>query len=234
MSSKKRKEKEKRHERRLSDKQRKANMENAQHSTGPTSPEGKKTSAQNAEKDRFFSKNPVAPWEDPYEYAAFKERMIAELAPEGEAEETLALRVAVESWRLRRVEMVEARIYWVYSDDFKTLSKELYKLTLNEMRVDRLRRIAKAELEDLQLCRRESEAEESPERRDPESVGAPMRAENPAQNEPVGAEPKSLLQGEYSPFQNDEMGSFCNTTPDPFTTLPSSVEDMRQTGSGSA
>jgi hypothetical protein len=232
MSSKKRQEKEKRRERRISEKQRKANIANAQHSTGPKTPEGKKESSKNAEKERFFSKNPVAPWEDPYEYAAFKERLIAEYAPEGEEEQTLAERIAVESWRLRRVEMVEARIYWVYSDDFKTLSKELYKLTLNEMRVDRLRRIAKAELEDLQLRRRESQAESLPERRDPNSVGAPMRTENLTQNEPEGTTANPALHAEYSPFQNDETGSFCNTTNDPFTTLPSDLSEMRQTESG--
>ena len=84
----------------VSPKQHAANLANAQKSTGPNSPEGKKRSSQNARRHGITAQTTVMTEEDRIKHDAFCQKMTAELAPFGAMEEFLASSVAEEAWRL--------------------------------------------------------------------------------------------------------------------------------------
>jgi hypothetical protein len=88
------------------DKQIKANRQNAKESSGPKTAEGKAAVSQNAVKHGLFAES-VITGEDPAEYQAFHDNMLAELAPVGLVELMLAERVVSLWWRLRRAERMQ-------------------------------------------------------------------------------------------------------------------------------
>ena len=71
-----------------------ANRENALHSTGPVTSEGKSRSAQNATKHGLTSKSVVLPNESEEEYDEFRDSLVADLEPVGDREITLATVIA--------------------------------------------------------------------------------------------------------------------------------------------
>ena len=79
-----------------------ANRANAQKSTGPRTPEGKATVAQNAVKHGLLARTGVLHGEDWEEYTCFSEGLLDELSAQGVQEEQLAGRILSLSWRLRR------------------------------------------------------------------------------------------------------------------------------------
>jgi len=88
------------------EKQIKANRQNAQKSTGPKTDEGKKAVSQNAVKHGLFAES-VIKGENEADYEAFHDEMLAELAPVGMVELMLAERVVSLWWRLRRAERMQ-------------------------------------------------------------------------------------------------------------------------------
>ena len=92
------------------EKQIQANRLNALKSTGPKSPAGKARSASNALKHGLLTRDVLMPGEKAKELMAFREEMMAELAPQGELEEFLADRVVESAWRLRRAGRMERQI----------------------------------------------------------------------------------------------------------------------------
>jgi hypothetical protein len=88
------------------EKQIKANRQNAKKSTGPKTAEGKAAVSQNAVKHGLFAGS-IITGEDPAEYAAFHDNMLADLAPAGVVELLLAERVVSLWWRLRRAERMQ-------------------------------------------------------------------------------------------------------------------------------
>jgi hypothetical protein len=87
-------------------KQIKANRQNAKKSTGPKTAEGKAAVSQNALKHGLFTGS-IITGEDPAEFAAFHDNMLADLAPAGAVETMLAERVVNLWWRLRRAERMQ-------------------------------------------------------------------------------------------------------------------------------
>lgn len=85
-----------------STKQIEANRNNAAHSTGPRSEEGKRKAALNALQHGLTAETPVLPTESPDRYEAFRSQMIKDLAPKGAIEEQLAQEIVDLSWRLMR------------------------------------------------------------------------------------------------------------------------------------
>ena len=83
-----------------SQKQLTANRANAAHSTGPRSPEGNKTSSQNARRHNITAQTTVMTEEDRIQHDDFCAGMMTELAPVGSMETFLASSVAEEAWRL--------------------------------------------------------------------------------------------------------------------------------------
>jgi len=84
-----------------------ANRLNAQKSTGPRTAEGKAAVARNAIKHGLLARDAVIRGEDPEDFEAHRQAVLAELAPVGVLESALAERVAGLIWRLRRAERLQ-------------------------------------------------------------------------------------------------------------------------------
>jgi hypothetical protein len=71
-------------------------------STGPKSQPGKTVSNRNAETHGMLSKAPVLDIEDPTDWDAYRQGVLASLAPEGPLETTIAHRIASLAYSSRR------------------------------------------------------------------------------------------------------------------------------------
>ncbi|MFC1637217.1 hypothetical protein ACFL5Z_20555, partial [Planctomycetota bacterium] len=94
-----------------------ANRRNAKKSTGPRTAEGRAAVAKNATKHGLFACQNVVISENQADFDAFRDDMLAELAPVGTMESILAERIVSLTWRLKRAErmqneMVDAKIRW--------------------------------------------------------------------------------------------------------------------------
>ena len=92
-----------------SDKQAKANRENALKSTGPKTPEGKDAVRLNAVKHGLLSQDILLPGEDEAALKELGERMRAELQPAGELESLLVERRILPRPPLRSIARVRDR-----------------------------------------------------------------------------------------------------------------------------
>jgi hypothetical protein len=85
-----------------------ANRRNARKSTGPRTQEGKEASRRNALRHGLAAEHIAIFDEDPDDFCRFHAEMLEALLPLGADERMLADRVAMGSWRLRRVWRMEA------------------------------------------------------------------------------------------------------------------------------
>ena len=92
----------------ISEKQRAANQRNAQHSTGPKTPQGKQNSSFNALRHGLYARDVVLPGEDRGAFDELLENLNAELKPEGTIEQGFVRRIADIWWRLGRTAAIEA------------------------------------------------------------------------------------------------------------------------------
>jgi hypothetical protein len=86
------------------------NRENAQHSTGPRTPDGKLASSRNSFQHGLYAKQLVLPGEDPAELEALRQDLRHEHQPANTTEQILVNELAEHYWRLRRMRKLEARI----------------------------------------------------------------------------------------------------------------------------
>src|SRR5712691_4877435 len=84
-----------------------ANRLNALKSTGPRTGDGKQQSRRNALKHGLTVETVIEPLEDPEEYRAFEEAIVAEYLPQTPVEQELVHRLASLFWRLRRATSIE-------------------------------------------------------------------------------------------------------------------------------
>ena len=101
-----------------------ANRANAQKSTGPRTPEGKATVAQNAVKHGLLARTAVLHGEDWEEHACFSEDLLNELYPDGVMEQELADRIVSLSWRLRRAMLNQNAIFEALYDKYAAEHKD--------------------------------------------------------------------------------------------------------------
>ena len=94
-----------------SDKQRDANIVNAQNSTGPKTVAGKAKSSANAVKDGLSSPRAVLSDEDPEAFEALRQGMFEQFRPNFPLEVELVEEVSTVLWRLRRIPQIEAGIF---------------------------------------------------------------------------------------------------------------------------
>ena len=94
-----------------SEKQDRANRQNARKSTGPKTPQGKAAVRLNAAKHGLLSEETLLPGEDGDALEELAERLRAELRPAGELEALLVDRIVAAHWRLRRLGRVEAGVF---------------------------------------------------------------------------------------------------------------------------
>src|SRR6266481_2073689 len=94
-----------------SDIQIEANRLNARKSTGPRTTNGKARVSANALKHGLTAHDIIMPYEKAEDFESFRSGLFSSLEPQGELEETLAERIAVDAWRLRRIPILEAALY---------------------------------------------------------------------------------------------------------------------------
>ena len=87
-----------------------ANQANAQHSTGPKTPEGKAAAAQNAVSLGLFSSRDLVRPEEQAEYDELRDSLESDLRPATAMERTHAMEILHATWRLRRCALVEANL----------------------------------------------------------------------------------------------------------------------------
>src|SRR5215469_6218697 len=87
------------------------NKENAHHSTGPVTPEGKRRSSMNALRHGLTGRVVVLPSEDLAAYQAFCQRIIDSLYVKTAIEIELAQTIAEQYWRLNRIRSIEEGIF---------------------------------------------------------------------------------------------------------------------------
>jgi len=109
-----------------SEKQERANVRNAQLSTGPTTQEGKAIVSRNAIKHGIFARDLVITAgdgrEDAQEYQILLAELVHDLAPVGRMEMMLVEKIAVNYWRLRRVIRYETGEIRERLDDYRELA----------------------------------------------------------------------------------------------------------------
>ena len=87
------------------------NRDNARHSTGPRTAEGKAISSQNARKHSFtVATHQILATEDPAEYAAFEDEIITIYDPKTQREHLAARDIAHCRWALRRFDEAEVAL----------------------------------------------------------------------------------------------------------------------------
>jgi hypothetical protein len=116
-----------------------ANRANAKKSTGPKTPAGKALVALNSVAHGFYAITPVVEeMESKRAWTGYRLAMLDSLAPLGMVEMTLAERITLTAWRLRRVGRFEAdQIRLEQEDALEHVGRELgYKLNRNGAAVD--------------------------------------------------------------------------------------------------
>ena len=87
--------------------QKAANRRNAQHSTGPITPQGKAASKLNSLKHGLASQTHILPFESQADYDALEQALIDDLQPQGPAELLLVQRFAQKQWLVDRLARTE-------------------------------------------------------------------------------------------------------------------------------
>jgi hypothetical protein len=95
----------------ISEKQHEANCRNAQHSTGPTTSEGKAAVRLNALIYGLRARTLIIPGENREEYELHYGTLVAELQPVGEIERMQVQQMAIAHWILARIAYGESEIY---------------------------------------------------------------------------------------------------------------------------
>jgi hypothetical protein len=88
--------------------QTKSNRRNAQHSTGPRTPEGKAASSRNALTHGLAASRTVLPGENTRDFQTLLSGLVKEFRPATELQRSLVRQLADAEWRLRRVPDFEA------------------------------------------------------------------------------------------------------------------------------
>lgn len=94
-----------------------ANRENAAHSTGPRTPEGKKRACLNAMRHGLTSQVVVLPYEDMQAYLALHRETLKAWQPQGIHEQRLVQRLIDTDWRLNRFPSLENSIFALGHND---------------------------------------------------------------------------------------------------------------------
>jgi len=136
----------------ISDKQQEANRQNAQHSTGPTTPEGKAAVRLNALTYGLRARSLLIPGEDPEEYKRLWADLVAEWQPQGRTERLALEQMATGQWLIARMAVGERKVYEheMPMDEQLTL---LDRISLQRTRLERSFAHAMHTLEHLQQKR---------------------------------------------------------------------------------
>jgi hypothetical protein len=174
-----------------------ANRRNAQHSTGPRTPEGKAASSMNAFKTGIDAESSVIPGEDAAALAALAERFYHDCQPQTEIESLLVDNIIRAAWRLRRFDRIDAEILIYIMEDtnypspngpvgkaFHTTSSTQSRL---QRRINDTTRLQREAIKDLQRL----QAERLPTQPQPPAPQpAPQLTETESPQPPIGFVPQ--------------------------------------------
>src|ERR1019366_6674008 len=139
----------------ISDEQQESNRQNAQHSTGPKTPEGKAIVSLNALTYGLRARNLILPSEDPEEYKQLWADLEAEWQPLNRTERMHLEQMATSQWLLARFAKSERRIYVCES----SVEKQLALLDRVSTQRTRLERSFSSALRELKQLQRERQAQ---------------------------------------------------------------------------
>ena len=135
------------------------NRENAQHSTGPVTLEGKARSSQNALKHGLSAKALLLPSDDPAAFQRHLDTFLDEYQPQGPTEQQLVRTLANNSWQLDRVNRLEQALF-THSHENLTLDSQMRALTSLSTHRNRLTRSFESTLKQLRQLQKERRSEE--------------------------------------------------------------------------
>ncbi len=132
-----------------------ANRSNAQHSTGPRTPEGKARTAQNAFRHGLTAKHLIVRDDERDEIETLRTDLVAELSPEGIVETLTFNELLHAAWNLRRFRRLEAECFSANTDPVTDPEREAFldRLARYQSRAQRAYYRALAEIRTLQTNR---------------------------------------------------------------------------------
>ena len=160
----------------ISDKQHQANRNNAQHSTGPTTPAGKEAIRFNALTYGLRTRVTILPDENAADYSQLWDELDADWQPQTRTERCYLETMVTSQWLLRRVAESEQQIY-----TFVAFGEERFKmLTYVAKQRAQLERSFRTAIEDMKQSQKERQARQpQPAKPAPASVSPPARPAPP-------------------------------------------------------
>jgi hypothetical protein len=151
-----------------------ANRENATHSTGPTTAEGKATVSENRRTHGLTGRFTLLSWENASEFAQLCESLLAEHQPANDTELRLIDAIAQHHWLAQRAIHLQNQLLEAAVLDHRTFSLYLRYQTTNERAYFRAMR----ELQTLRKEKRQQEIGFESQKRDQELHEAKVRLTN--------------------------------------------------------
>jgi hypothetical protein len=154
-----------------------ANQANAQHSTGPATPEGKAKSSQNARTHGLCATDLLIATEDQDEFESMHVKLQLDIGPKGALEGALFTELVIASWQMRRIGRMETELatgfesYTALLDD-DGVQKKLDRLGRHHTRFERTFHRCLKELKALQTNRAQKEAASEENRHRPDLATA--------------------------------------------------------------
>ena len=159
----------------ISDKQQEANQQNAQHSTGPVTPEGKASVRLNALTYGLRARSTLIPGEDPEEYKQLWDELSAEWQPQTRTERLHLEQMATDHWLLARIARAERQIFEAELDFKEALVMLNYASTYRV----RLERSFTSALRELKQAQKERQARQRQQAQTAKAVQAEHAAPPP-------------------------------------------------------
>ena len=160
----------------ISKKQQESNRKNAEHSTGPKTPEGKEAVRFNALTWTLRARSLFLPGDDPHEYQQLWNELEAEWQPQTQPERHYMEQMCVCHWLLTRTAQSESRVYESHLD----FGEKLALLGRVDARRVNLERSYTTGLREMQRLQKERQARPQPQP-EPVAKAAPAPTPQPAQ-----------------------------------------------------
>jgi uncharacterized protein YhaN len=159
----------------ISQKQQEANRQNAQHSTGPITPEGKAAVRLNALTYGLRARSTLIPGEDPEEYKQLWDELSAEWQPQTRTERLHLEQMATDQWLLARIARGESQIFEAGIE----LKEKFVLLNYASTYRVRLERSFTSALHQLKLAQKERQARQRQQAQTAKAVQAEHAAPHP-------------------------------------------------------
>ncbi|HXM42403.1 MAG TPA: hypothetical protein VN924_14205 [Bryobacteraceae bacterium] len=171
----------------ISEKQQKANRQNAQHSTGPKTPEGKEAIRFNALTYGLRTISTILPGENCADYSQLWDELEADWQPQTRTERCYLETMVTSQWLLARLATSEKQIY----ETIGVCEKHFVMLAYVAKQRAQLERSFRTAIADMKQSQKEREARSLPQ---PEQAGPTAKAAPPAAK-PEAPPPSYVMSG---------------------------------------